>query len=207
MNRSLLLVLLLATAVTACGGTDPVGPSPAADTADLVPFSADRHVVPALADHFGTPATKIPIIRGTNTPQMSLPRTDYLEMGREVLGSGDVVVTGQFLFFAADQSPQRGTLESVFTLRDGLWQHISSAVQEGPVEAIPLTVRVRTAESSLPLDDVEVLARRQGSQILTSGAIRTDSNGEARLLVLRGVFDLEVTCPPRLFPVLELGYG
>jgi hypothetical protein len=102
-----------------------------------------------------------------------------------------VVVTGQFLFFTADQTPRRGTLESVFTLQDGLWQHIASNVQEGPVEAIPLTVRVRTAESSLPLDDVEVLARRQGSQILTSGSIRTDSNGEARLVVLRGVFDLQ----------------
>jgi hypothetical protein len=49
MNRSLLLFLLLATTFTACGGTYPVGPEPASETADLVPFSADRHVVPALA--------------------------------------------------------------------------------------------------------------------------------------------------------------
>ncbi len=191
MNRSFLLTVLLLVALGACSGLDPVGPQSDTTNTD-VPFSAERHVLGALASHYGVTVSKPAAVLGSSTFQTTfVPQADYVEMSRDVLPSGDIVVRGQYLFFYSDWGPRHGTLESIFSPADGLWQHTTSVVSEGPVDAIPLTVRIRQAESDTPLNDVEVVARRQGSAILSSQSLRTDLNGEAQLEVFRGVFDLE----------------
>jgi hypothetical protein len=184
MNRYRPLLLgLLSLSFAACGNGAPTSPSP---SVDQIPFSTGPHVIGVLSTYYGVPAAKPPVGGRTGAPA-----ADYLEVDREALAATEARIRGHYLIWIGSREVRRGTLDTMFRLEGGLWRYAGSTVTEGPVQTVPLTVRVNDAESARPVDDVEVIARRKGNVELSSRAVRTDASGEARLEVLKGVFEVE----------------
>ena len=189
MRKSLTIALVAASALlAACSDSDNGNnraTGPAALDAGDINVDLTRDVRDNLASHFSVTAAKLP-------NRAADLRYDFHETSRTMAGN-EGIVTGDFIFFAEGDPVEKGSLAIFYTagqtawFRSGLFE-VSDQVAQDVHE---FTVAVRDASTLRPIVGAEVEARRIEGR--STARIFTNSDGQATVQVLPGVFQIEVS--------------
>ncbi|MBT3342594.1 MAG: carboxypeptidase regulatory-like domain-containing protein [Gemmatimonadetes bacterium] len=189
MRQTITIALLAASAfIVACGDSDndrPTGPSASLDAGDIV-VDLNRDVRDNLASHFSTAAAKLP-------NRVAEIRFDFSETSRTVAGD-DGVVTGDFIFYAAGDLVQKGSIAIFYRPGSTAWFRtgLFDVSDQATADVHQLTITVTDATTLRPVVGAEVEARHIGG-LRSSKRIFTDSEGHATVEVLPGVFTVGVS--------------
>ncbi len=190
MRHSLTIALLALSAfVVGCSASDSgdrsIGPAASLDAGDIV-VDLNRDVRDNLASHFSVAASKLP-------NRVAELRYDFNETSRTLVGE-EGIVTGDFIFFAEGDPIQKGSIAIYYSAGHTQW--FRSGLFEVSEDVTPnvhqFTVTVRDASTRQPVVGAQVEAKRIEG-LRSSARIFTNSEGQATVEVLPGVFQIQVS--------------
>ena len=142
-------------------------------------------------NHYANVASKPPMSQRT-----SIFTLDFLEKSRSFTQDGEGLIRGIFLFSVDNKPPRQGILDLFYEPEKGVWRRtFRYHIEEQDVDTIILHTRIKDSVADVPVEQVEVFARRLKDEFCMSRRVRTDALGVANLEVLAGDFQILVDHP------------